>query len=160
MINERRACPARVNAVKDPLTSQVDAENSSSSFREEPRLHCATKQSDVVLLACIQLGDIAHHYTALASFDQFNLVTNADFALLQHGKIEARVLARQAPLDDIRTAELVTRHPRLGHHYITRADPTRNLSPMFSSDSKSPALVKFSPNMPQGSFISGNSCFQ
>src|SRR5687768_14273810 len=43
---------------------------------------------------------------------------------------------------------------------VTTADPTRNLSPMFSSVSKSPAVVKFSPNMPQGNLISGNSCFQ
>ncbi len=35
MINDRRA--AVVNPLKDPLASAVDAENSSSSFREEPR---------------------------------------------------------------------------------------------------------------------------
>src|SRR4029077_565036 len=30
-------------------------------------------------------------------------------------------------------------------------EPTRNLSPMFSSVSKSPVVVKFSPNIPPGS---------
>jgi hypothetical protein len=98
----------------------------------------------------------------LASFDQFDRVTHSDLTLLQHGKIESGALARQEPLDDVRAtepdAELVTGHPR--SVTITTAEPTRNLSPMFSSNSKSPTVVKLSPNMPQDSFISGNSCFQ
>ena len=63
---------------------------------------------------------------AFASFDQFNLITNSDFALLQHGKIEARTLTRQEPLDHVGPAEpdaeLVTGHPRLGHHHDGRAN--------------------------------------
>src|SRR5438128_11705240 len=96
------------------------------AFGKSLDLNCATKQSDVVLLACIQLGDIAHPYTAFASFDQFNLVTNSDFALLQHGKIEAGTLAREELFDDVSAAEsdaaLVTGHARLGHHYGRRAN--------------------------------------
>jgi len=96
------------------------------AFGKSLDLNCATKQSDVVLLACIQSGDIAHPYTAFASFNQFNLITNSDFALLQHGKIEARTLTRQEPLDHVGPAEpdaeLVTGHPRLGHHHDGRAN--------------------------------------
>src|SRR5207244_12677626 len=96
------------------------------AFGKSLDFNCATMQSDVVLLACIQSGDISHPYTAFASFDQFNLITNSDFALLQHGKIEARALTCQEPLDDVRAAELdpklVTGHARLGHHYDGRAN--------------------------------------
>src|SRR5437870_5501716 len=96
------------------------------AFGKSLVLNCATTQSDVALLACIQSGDIAHPYTTFASFDQFNLITNSDFALLQHGEIEARALARQEPLDDVRAAELdlklVTGHARLGHHHDGRAN--------------------------------------
>jgi hypothetical protein len=78
-----------------------------------------------------------------------------DFTLLQYRKIETRALARQESFDDVSAAELdaelVTGHPRLGHHHD--GEPTPNLSPMFSSASKNPAVVKFSPNIPQGSFI-------
>jgi hypothetical protein len=118
-----------VNPVKGRLASEADSENSSSSFRDEPRLQlreeaircCASRVYDVVLLACIQLGDIAHPYTAFAPFDQFNLVTHSDLTLLQHGKIEARALAPHESLDDVGAAEpdaeLVTGHPWFGHHH-------------------------------------------
>src|SRR5206468_5317667 len=96
------------------------------AFGKSRDFSCATKQSDVVLLACIQLGDIAYPYTAFASFDQFNRVTRSDFAFLQHGKIEARALTRQESFDDVRAAELdpelITGHPGLGHHYGRRAN--------------------------------------
>jgi len=89
-------------------------------------------------------------------------ITDADLALLQHREIKTSALASEESLDDVSTAEsdaeLVT--GIRGPVTITTAEPTRNLSPIFSSDSKSPAVVKFSPNMPQGSFISGNSRFQ
>src|SRR5437867_7809221 len=95
------------------------------AFGKSLDLNCATKQSDVVLLACIQSGDIAHPYTAFASFDQFNLITNSDFALLQHGKIEARTLTRQEPLDDVRAAEL---DPELCNRASAARSPSRRPS--------------------------------
>src|SRR5438093_7787039 len=62
---------------------------------------------------------------AFASFDQFNLITNSDFALLQHGKIEARTLTRQEPLDDVRAAKL---DPELCNRASAARSPSRRPS--------------------------------
>jgi hypothetical protein len=120
------------------------------------------EQFGIVLCAYIESSDIAHFYAMWVFFDQFDSVTSSDFSLLQHGAIEARAFACQKSLDDIEVAEFDAELVAgiRGSVTMTRAEPTRNLSPILSSDSNSPVVVKFSPNMPQGSFMPGSSCFQ
>ena len=117
------------------------------AFGESLDFNCTAKQSDVALLAGVEQGDIAHPYVVLAFFNQSNRVSRADLTLLQHRKIKACALARQQPFDDISAtefdAELVT--GIRGSVTMTTTEPTLYLSPILSSGSKSPALVKFSP---------------